>query len=142
VHAVGTLPDGRPFFAMKLIKGLTLARLLAERPAATHDLPHFLGIFEAVCQAVAYAHSKGVIHRDLKPANIMVGAFGEVLVMDWGFAKLLHRQAAEAAAHTIGTSAVIPVPMELLLPRSQAGTLMGTPAYMPPEQARGALTQL
>jgi hypothetical protein len=89
VHEVGVLPDGRPFFAMKLIEGRTLAALLGQRPSPADDLPRFVAIFEQVCQTLAYAHSRGVIHRDLKPSNIMVGAFGEVQVMDWGLAKVL-----------------------------------------------------
>jgi serine/threonine protein kinase len=89
VHDLGRLEDGRPFFAMKLVKGRTLAELLRERAGPDDDLPRLLGIFEQVCQAVAYAHSKGVIHRDLKSANVMVGAFGEVQLMDWGLAKVL-----------------------------------------------------
>ena len=94
VHEIGVLPDGRPFFAMKLIKGRTLAELLQERPTPTTDLPRFLAIFEQVCQTLAYAHSKDVIHRDLKPANVMVGAFNEVQVMDWGLAKVARRRAS------------------------------------------------
>src|SRR5262245_33866047 len=78
IHDVGRLPDGRPYFTMKLVRGRTLADLLRERCDPAHDLPRFLGIYEQVCQTVAYAHSKGVIHRDLKPGNVMVGAFGEV----------------------------------------------------------------
>src|SRR5262249_54270082 len=89
VYDVGRLADGRPFFAMKLIEGRTLAELLAERGDPGQDLPRFLRYFEAVCQAVGYAHARGVIHRDLKPANVMVGSFGEVQVMDWGLAKRL-----------------------------------------------------
>jgi serine/threonine-protein kinase len=89
VHDVGRLDDGRPFFAMKLIEGCTLAQLLRGRPDPGQDLPRFLRYFEAVCQAVGYAHSRGVIHRDLKPGNVMVGSFGEVQVMDWGLAKRL-----------------------------------------------------
>src|SRR6516164_6002295 len=87
VYETGALPDGRPYFCMKVVKGRTLAALLAERRTPGDDLPRLLGAFEQVCQAVAYAHSKGVIHRDLKPQNVMVGAFGEVQVMDWGLAK-------------------------------------------------------
>jgi eukaryotic-like serine/threonine-protein kinase len=89
VYDLGQLADGRPFFTMKLIQGRTLADLLAGRADPGHDLPRFLRYFEAVCQAVGYAHARGVIHRDLKPVNVMVGAFGEVQVMDWGLAKRL-----------------------------------------------------
>ena len=91
VYEVGLLPDGRPFIAMKLIEGSTLARLLADRQGPSADLPRFLAVFEQVCQTVGYAHSKGIIHRDLKPLNVMVGAFGEVQVMDWGLAKRVDR---------------------------------------------------
>ena len=89
VHDLGTLPDGRPFLAMKLIKGQTLDELLKARPDPSADRGRFVAVFEQVCQAVAYAHAHDVIHRDLKPANVMVGAFGEVQVMDWGLAKVL-----------------------------------------------------
>lgn len=89
VYDVGKLDDQRPFFAMKLVKGQTLSELLAESNRNPNDLPRFLSVFAQICQTMAYAHDKGVIHRDLKPANIMVGAFGEVQVMDWGLAKVL-----------------------------------------------------
>jgi tetratricopeptide (TPR) repeat protein len=143
VHDLGTLPDGRPFFAMKLIKGRTLAELLKERPSPAHELPCFLAIFGQLCQAVAYAHSRGILHRDLKPSNVMVGAFGEVQVMDWGLAKVLGQQRAPATAiepeerstiYTVRTSG-----LEL---STQSGAVMGTPAYMAPEQARGEVDQL
>ncbi len=84
VYELGQFGDQRPFFSMKLVKGETLAGLLSARKSPTADRAKYLGIFEHVCQTMAYAHSRGVIHRDLKPANIMVGAFGEVQVMDWG----------------------------------------------------------
>jgi len=89
VHDLGTLPDGRPFLAMKLIKGQTLEELLKDRPDPGTERGRFVAVFEQICQALAYAHSHQVIHRDLKPANVMVGNFGEVQVMDWGLAKVL-----------------------------------------------------
>ena len=87
VYELGWFADRRPYFTMKLVKGRTLAALLRDRADPGQDLPRLLGVFEQVCQTVAYAHAQGVIHRDLKPANVMVGAFGEVQVMDWGLAK-------------------------------------------------------
>jgi tetratricopeptide (TPR) repeat protein/tRNA A-37 threonylcarbamoyl transferase component Bud32 len=142
VHEMGTLPDGRPFFAMKLVKGDTLAELLDRRANTSEELPRFLAIFEQVCQTVAYAHSRGVIHRDLKPANVMVGAFGEVQVMDWGLAKILREPAAPAgtvaaAASTLYTTRHSGSPEE-----TAPGLVLGTPAFMPPEQARGQTSHL
>jgi tetratricopeptide (TPR) repeat protein len=143
VHDCGNLPDGRPFIAMKLIKGRTLSELLGERPDPKYDLPRYLTVVEQVCQAVAYAHSKGVIHRDLKPGNVMVGAFGEVQVMDWGLAKVL----ADGPTHADRFAEQTPEePLQSVIESgrqadsaTQAGSLLGTPAYMPPEQARGEI---
>jgi serine/threonine-protein kinase len=150
VHALGRLPDGRPYFTMKLVRGRTLAELLKklaepeEDPTLQvlhnpllQDRPRLLKVFEQICQTLAYAHGKSVIHRDLKPLNVMVGAFGEVQVMDWGFAKIVGTDGASRA----GVSADTPVASgtdALTL----AGQAMGTPAYMPPEQARGELDEL
>jgi serine/threonine-protein kinase len=139
VYDLGQLSDGRPFFIMKLVEGRTLAKLLAERTDPVHELPRFLKIFEQICQTLAYAHSKGVIHRDLKPRNIMIGAFGEVQVMDWGFAKVLRKEQASALAAGSGESTARD---EGTVSLSWTGQVMGTPAYMPPEQARGEVNQL
>src|SRR5262245_58570948 len=99
VHDIGRLQDGRLFIAMKLVRGRTLAALLAERAGPADGLARFVGIFLQVCQTLAYAHSLGVLHRDLKPSNVMVGAFGEVQVMDWGLAKVLRpRDDGQSAA--------------------------------------------
>jgi serine/threonine-protein kinase len=146
VYELGALPDHRPFFAMKLVKGRTLAALLHERADTVADLPRFLGIFEAVCQTVAYAHARGVIHRDLKPSNVMVGSFGEIQVMDWGLAKVLpsggiadeggSRPAQETVIVTVRSGSAGSGS------ESQAGSVLGTPAYMAPEQARGEVEQI
>src|SRR6516225_1319438 len=152
VYDIGRFGD-RPFFTMKLVKGQTLAHLLAERADYTQDRPRYLAIALQVAQTLAYAHAKGVIHRDLKPANVMVGAFGEVQVMDWGLAKVLaeggvadeeranrsHQEpedvttirTARSSGSTGGFGTV-----------TEAGSLLGTPAYMPPEQANGDVATL
>jgi serine/threonine-protein kinase len=143
VHQVGRLADGRPFFAMKLIQGRTLAALVHERRAVTDGRTEWLAVFAQVCQAVAYAHSRGVLHRDLKPANVMVGAFGEVQVMDWGLAKILGREgdgpppAAPLEPHPIAT-----VRTQAAGWSTQTGSVLGTAAYMAPEQASGEVDQL
>jgi WD40 repeat protein len=145
VHHLGTLPDGRPFLVMKLIKGNTLATLLESQPAGDPDAlagnrRRFVAVFAQVCQAVAYAHDRKVIHRDLKPSNVMVGGFGEVQLMDWGLAKVLtgrpERPPESAGARTeirggrAGDSA------------TQPGLVLGTPAFMAPEQARGEVENI
>src|SRR5262249_53005416 len=132
------------YFTMKLIKGHTLTKLLEERCNPAADLPRFLTIFANVSQTLAYVHSQGVIHRDLKPGNIMVGAFGEVQVMDWGLAKHADATAVTEAG---------PAPSPPQQTGNQAGTepldlwtmpgqAVGTLAYMPPEQARGELERV
>jgi serine/threonine-protein kinase len=141
VYALGHFPDRGPYFTMKLIRGRTLAELLAQRPDPSHDLPRLLSIFEQVCQALAYAHSKGVIHRDLKPSNVMVGAFGEVQVMDWGLGKVLKPEPSieepQQPETSPAASAVRTVRSAGPGLSSQTGAVLGTYAYMPPEQALG-----
>src|SRR5262249_2630896 len=137
VHELGE-HEGRPYLAMKLVRGQTLARLLAARSSPAQDQARFLGVFEQVCQTVAYAHSQGVIHRDLKPANVMVGAFGEVQVMDWGLAKVLDTPEPDAPARADDPLLARRAPEE----GTQAGAVVGTRAYMPPEQARGESDRL
>jgi serine/threonine-protein kinase len=145
VYEMGLMPDQRPYFTMKLVKGRTLAKLLSERTSIEDGRARFLGIFEKVCETLAYAHARNVLHRDLKPANIMVGAFGEVQVVDWGLAKVLREggnddeRAAQAAMktevsiiETVRSSGSSSGGSE-----SMVGSIMGTPAYMPPEQALG-----
>jgi len=140
VYELGMMADQRPYFTMKLIKGRTLAAMLTRRKSVEEDRVRFLGIWESVCQTMAYAHSKGVIHRDLKPANIMVGAFGEVQVVDWGLSKVLRRggvadeiEARDTALSVIETVRSGPGSGT----DSMVGSVLGTPAYMSPEQARG-----
>jgi serine/threonine-protein kinase len=144
VYELGRFADDRPFFTMKLVKGQTLAKLLAQSTSPTDELPRFLGIFEQVCQTMAYAHARGVIHRDLKPANIMVGSFGEVQVMDWGMAKVLPTADAKGESPpTPGEGTVIKtVRSGSGAELSQAGTALGTPAFMPPEQANGEVGRI
>jgi serine/threonine-protein kinase len=142
-YELGTLADGRPFFTMKLVKGHRLYELLKSRPSPFADLARFLAIFEQVCQTVAYAHARGVIHRDLKSSNIMVGSFGEVQVMDWGLAKVLPRGATDKTTPPdVDETQVTTVRSGSGSDGSHVGSVLGTPAYMAPEQARAELHQV
>jgi len=146
VYELGVMADEAPYFTMKLVKGRTLSALLSQRRSMAENRTRLLQIFESVCQTIAYAHSKGVLHRDIKPANIMVGAFGEVQVVDWGLAKVLHRggvaderrqkqsvftiiETVRSGPGSSGSDSII-------------GSVMGTPAYMSPEQAQGEIEKL
>ncbi len=146
VYGLGQYGDGRPFYAMRFIKGETLKDAIAryhrsaegEARAREFERRSLLTRFVAVCNTLAYAHSRGVIHRDIKPANIMLGRYGETLVVDWGMAKSVTEQGKEA--DPAAQSVVIPRSVESV--ETQAGTTMGTPAYMSPEQAAGRLDLL
>jgi hypothetical protein len=145
VYGLGTYADGRPFYAMRLVRGDSLQDAIAVFHRDSAALPageralrlrRLLGRFVDVCNAVAFAHSRGVLHRDLKPGNVMLGKYGETLVVDWGLAKVLNRGGADGAEApllpTVGGDAT----------KTQAGAALGTPAYMSPEQAAGRLDQL
>jgi serine/threonine protein kinase len=140
IHNLGRLADGRLHYTMRLVRGQTFAAILREEAGRPEHLPALLTIFEKACQAVAYAHSKRVIHRDLKPANIMVGRFGELQVMDWGLAKVLTAEDGPAeveGAADVGGTRIHTEAVDTPLAQTQMGREMGTPAYMPPEQALG-----
>lgn len=128
VYEMGSSEEGRPYFAMRLIEGETLTNLLLKAGNTDADHSRLLNVYARVCQTIAYAHSRGIVHLDLKPANVMVGAYGEVHVMDWGLSRRISD--LDRALHFIpGTrSAVTP---------ETSSKITGTPAYMPPEQARG-----
>ena len=131
VHDVGVLPDGRVFYTMKLVRGNRLDDYASE----VRDLGDLLRVFMRTCEAVAFAHSQGVVHRDLKPSNVMVGAFGEVLVLDWGVAKLLGREGEpEATEHVSATTRTAALGGRV---DTATGDVLGTPGFMAPEQARG-----
>ncbi len=145
VYGMGMSEDGRPYYAMRFIKGRTLrdaiARLhsgdLMSENERRLELRHLLSRFIAVCNAVEYAHSRGVIHRDLKPGNIMLGRYGETLVVDWGLAKA--SQLSEEMIPSATTDAEPTLVPSSLSGSSETlpGSAIGTPGYLSPEQAKG-----
>ena len=128
VHDLGRSEGGKPFYVMKMVAGRSLAEVLRERRSLAERLA-LLPSLIAVADAMAYAHAHGIVHRDLKPSNVLIGPFGETVIVDWGLAADLNptRSAgAVSSAYQIATSEL-----------TTAGTVMGTPEYMPPEQAQG-----
>ncbi|MDP6931692.1 MAG: serine/threonine-protein kinase, partial [Myxococcota bacterium] len=141
VHQAGRLEDGRPFYTMNEVRGRVLTRVIEEvhqasqrgpwRPAVSGwTFRRLIDAYLKACEAVAYAHDHGVVHRDLKPANVMLGDFGEVIVVDWGLAKVMDENEAARVSTTMDMDQTV------------AGTVIGTVSYMPPEQARGEVGRL
>ncbi len=146
VHELGVLPDGRFYFTMKEVKGTTLREVIDRLHTdldTTVDrgwrLLRVIDAFHQICEAVAYAHARGVVHRDLKPDNVMVGSFGEVLVLDWGLAKFRAELQLEGLpeCEPVVTNRTQDPRLE-----TRVGIVAGTPYYMPPEQARGEFADL
>ncbi len=150
IHELGRDERGRAFFTMRLVEGETLVELLRRTEEGADSggggaRGHALGVLRRTCETMAYAHSRGVIHRDLKPANVMVGRFGEVYVMDWGLARDMSEESGRSErgqrlAEMLFESPATVAPDEPLA--TLDGDVVGTPAYMPPEQARGELADL
>ena len=152
IYDLGVGEDGQPFYTMKLVLGITLQKvleLIRKRVPETvekYPLGYLLAIFQKICDALAFAHSKGVIHRDLKPANVMLGKYGEVMVMDWGLAKIIGKK--KVASPATPKAANFENTVMGLRGRhvdgfaTMAGSIMGTPQYMSPEQAIGEIDNL
>ncbi len=151
VYGLGTYDDGRPYYAMRFIRGDSLKDAIerfhkTDRGALDAgeralQLRALLGRFIDVCNAIAYAHSRGVLHRDLKPGNIMLGKYGETLVVDWGLAKPLGEQQPATQATEPGEGSLIPNSLSAAS-HTLVGSAVGTPQYMSPEQAAGRIDQL
>ncbi len=139
-YSIGKMETGEPYFTMRLIKGRSLSEVLKRILEGETEIRfeftrwRLLSIFQAVCMAMAFSHDKGIIHRDLKPENVMIGDFGEVLVVDWGLAKF---KEGEDFMLSGGTE-----PVEASLHTTSDGTIIGTPLYMAPEQAQGKVSEM
>ena len=137
IHDVGVDEEGQYFFVMKYVEGETLETIIEKRAAGDpqyhrrYTQERRVEIFLGILDAIHYAHARGFIHRDIKPANIMVGPYGEVVVMDWGLAK---RVKADTSLALPANDPPAPLDTGKDLYRTRAGTLLGTPAYMSPEQ--------
>ena len=153
IHDLGRDSEGALYYTMKLVKGVTLQDIidrLRREDAATlehYTLDRLLTIFRKVCDALAFAHAQNIVHRDLKPENIMVGEFGEVLVMDWGIAKILGQLGVDGSADTLvrsdpNSGQECPRSSTSSLTATMDGAVMGTPNYMSPEQAMGKVYEL
>ena len=148
IYSMEVQPDGSLAYSMKLVQGKTFKELITEtrgfydrgeNPDAEHSLPQLLDYFLKACDAIAFAHSKGVIHRDLKPANIMVGRYNEVYVMDWGIARVMtHSDTMPEGWVELGA----PESDKSLDEQTRAGQILGTPRYMSPQQAAGKNDEL
>ena len=148
IHDLGRDSEGSLYYTMKLVKGRTLQRILddlrhEDKEALEHyTLDRLLTIFRKVCDALAFAHAQKIIHRDLKPENIMVGEFGEVLVMDWGIAKILNDETNPAHASFDNPHSSFRASPDFAIGATLEGAVMGTPQYMSPEQALGQVTDM
>ena len=132
IHELGRNEEGAFYFTMKMVEGQTLAELIAadgERRLEPDRLAALLQILVKVCEALSFAHSRGVIHRDVKPSNIMVGHFGQVYIMDWGVARLLPLSEDTGGDRRVAVSAMAELDPD--------GSIIGSPAYMAPEQVQG-----
>lgn len=138
VHELGRRADGTLYYTMKLVKGRTLSEAIKDAgslDARLKLLPHFVDL----CQAIAYAHSRGVIHRDIKPSNVMVGDYGETVIIDWGLAKVKGKEDGQSDPAQETLLAMKSAPKASSGIETEYGRALGTPAYMPPEQAKGHL---